>query len=333
MRLLAALFIAQLLWCDTGEYAGARACAGCHAEIYQKQVVSNHARSMRRPDEVPELIANLPVQFQDRSSGAVLVISKAADAHMELVTNRDKSEEHLPLLWALGSGAKGITPIGRTSAGQYIESRLSWYSANRTFDLTTGATTHDAHTLTESLGRMLTSAQTLECLGCHTTRPAQPDSGIGCERCHGPGIEHIRAMQSSKPGDRKIIQPRSFSAFRMAELCGDCHGHPPQDNDFARLRQIERTPGTSRFPSQRLVLSRCFNESAYGLKCTLCHDPHGNVAPAEDRPCVGCHAKDASAAVCPKARSACVSCHMPKRQVMAHSLFTDHWIRIVSDRE
>src|SRR5579863_9360184 len=38
------------------------------------------------------------------------------------------------------------------------------------------------------------------------------------------------------------------------------------------------------------------------------------------------------ARVCPTSTSDCVSCHMPKQRVMAHSVFTEHWIRVTSTR-
>jgi len=124
-----------------------------------------------------------------------------------------------------------------------------------------------------------------------------------------------------------------MAAFAQVQLCGACHGTPPQDSDLAAIRYIESNPHTARFPSQRLALSRCFNESSGKLKCTTCHDPHGNAvrtAEVTDRNCLGCHNAAAGRAnsSCPTAKNNCVSCHMPQERVMAHSVFTDHWIRV-----
>ncbi len=117
-------------------------------------------------------------------------------------------------------------------------------------------------------------------------------------------------------------------------MCGACHGAPPADNDFGALRQLETTVHSVRFPSQRIVLSRCFNESFGELKCTTCHDPHVNVrdeVAKRDNSCVSCHntAVREEANVCPVGKENCSSCHMPKERVMRHSLFSDHWIRVV----
>ena len=134
---------------------------------------------------------------------------------------------------------------------------------------------------------------------------------------------------------RKISNPGRLGAFAQAEMCGACHGRPPRDSDLAAIQFIERTPDTARFPSQRLVLSHCYNESADGIRCTTCHDPHSDVAAqrsGRDQSCIGCHTGRArpKARLCPTASSDCVSCHMPKQRVMQHSEFTDHWIRVSS---
>jgi hypothetical protein len=82
------------------------------------------------------------------------------------------------------------------------------------------------------------------------------------------------------------------------------------------------------------VLSRCFNESENGLKCTACHNPHEDASrenAAYDRACLSCHDRSSRrrAAVCRQGVEKCASCHMPRARVMAHSQFTDHWIRVV----
>jgi predicted CXXCH cytochrome family protein len=82
------------------------------------------------------------------------------------------------------------------------------------------------------------------------------------------------------------------------------------------------------------VLSRCFNETGGGIGCTQCHDPHGDVSgnrAAYEKVCLACHRSGVrrNAKVCTVAQSDCSTCHMHKQQVMAHSQFTDHWIRVV----
>jgi len=335
------LWTPQHFWKQESAYAGAQACAGCHAEIYRKQAASNHARSLRPLLEVAEITSRVPFEIFDRSSGAKLALVRATDGRLDLVARTGASEELLALEWAFGSGTKGITPVGRFGGGAFAESRLSWYASTGAMDFTTGASKFTPQTNSESLGRTLKKEEIAECLGCHTTgtsrenlEPPRDNMGVRCERCHGPGAQHILQMQKPQGPDKKIFQPGTLDGFAQAQMCGVCHGMPPDDTNFQAIRFIQEAPNTVRFPSQRLVLSRCFNETEDGLRCTVCHDPHSDVAAnrsAPEKACLSCHmaAKRARAKVCPVARQDCVSCHMPKQQVMAHSLFTDHWIRVV----
>ena len=112
------------------------------------------------------------------------------------------------------------------------------------------------------------------------------------------GIQHVRLMVGPEPPaggqDRKILNPARLKAFAQLEMCGACHGKPPRDTDLSALQLSEPTPQMARYPSRRLVLSRCFSESADGLKCTSCHNPHINVSERRalrDQPCIACPAK------------------------------------------
>jgi hypothetical protein len=353
-RLVIALLVgslaAQTLWTpehffrQQSDYAGAQACAGCHADIYNKQEASNHARSLRPMGEISEIASRIPFEMFDRSSGSKLMLGRGPDNGIVLIARSGGAEERLILEWAFGSGAKGITPLGRLHDGSFAESRLSWYASTQGFDFTTGATKFTPQTISESLGRPLRKDEAILCLGCHTTgvsvdkpAPARNNMGVRCERCHGPGAAHIEAMKARSPGDKKIFHPGHLDGFAQAQICGVCHGTPPQDTDFQTIRSIEQSANTVRFPSQRLVLSRCFNETDGGLRCTTCHDPHSNVAPQKatlELACVSCHSTGARRRpkICPVAKRGCASCHMPRQQVMAHSMFADHWIRVVRDK-
>jgi hypothetical protein len=329
-------------------FAGARACAACHEEIFQRQQASNHALSLRAPSDIADLYRTLPFQFEDRSSKAVLTLRSGAAGQLELDAGKDGQHALLKLRWAFGSARRGITPVGVRDDGTIVESRLSWYPFDGGYSLTPGATRYEPQSAVESLGRNMAIEDVQQCFSCHTTdytpSPTGPrlnEMGIRCERCHGPGLEHTHVMSGAEvPArwqDRKILNPARLKTFAQLEMCGTCHGRPPLDTDLAALQYLERTPQTARYPSRRLVLSRCYNESTEGLKCTLCHDPHTNVSEQRaqrDRACAGCHDSrlHAKARACPVSKSDCVSCHMPRERVMIHSEFTDHWIRITSRR-
>jgi hypothetical protein len=311
------------------DFAGAESCAPCHAAIAQTQQASHHAHTLRSVAAVPQLTSGLPVLYLDRATGSELRLERTGD--QIVLTARKADEEHrLPLQWAFGSGAQGITCVGNRDDGRPVEARLTWYRSLTAFDLTTGATRHTPANVRESLGRELSAEELDRCFGCHG---GGSEPGVRCETCHGPGKPHIAAVKAGG-ADRRILHPGKLDAFGQVQLCGKCHGTPPEDTDLAGLRAIESNPNTVRFASPRLVLSRCFNESEAGLKCSGCHEPHedaGRSGAGYDRACASCHNRQARAraALCPVGKKNCASCHMPRERVMANSEFTDHWIRVV----
>ncbi len=72
------------------------------------------------------------------------------------------------------------------------------------------------------------------CAGCHDTGPGLSvdangnvttyvagSQNIACERCHGPGSNHVAST-----GDQtQIINPRNLSAQAQNETCGQCHSN------------------------------------------------------------------------------------------------------------
>ena len=328
-------------WSYESQYAGSEACQGCHSEIYKRQQSSNHSRSLRRAREVPQLSDGLPIARLDRASDSTLILERNPSQDIQLRSRKGAEESVAVLEWAFGSGVKGITPVGRRDDGKLVESRLTWYESLQAIRFTTGASKHNPTNAGENLGRELKREQIAQCFGCHTTgydprrqAPAREEMGVRCERCHGPGLEHVKAAAHGKPPRDTIFQPGRLTGFPQAQMCGACHGTPPEDNDFDALRLLENTPHSVRFPSQRIVLSRCFNENFRDLNCTTCHDPHGDVvdeAATFDASCLSCHNRKARehAAVCSVGSDNCSSCHMPEERVMRHSLFSDHWIRVV----
>src|SRR6185312_888998 len=118
-----------------------------------------------------------------------------------------------------------------------------------------------------------------QCLQCHATdyrvaedrsRPESTDRGIGCERCHGPGGNHVRAV-ATKFRDPAIARPQLYSADRIIALCGQCHS--PREDRSADLDK----PAAVKFQAATLIRSRCYTESDGSFQCLTCHNPHRNA--------------------------------------------------------
>jgi Cytochrome c554 and c-prime len=157
--------------------------------------------------------------------------------------------------------------------------------------------------------------------------------GIGCEKCHGPGKEHIvrEKSKSPLPAATAILNPTHFSRDRQMDLCAWCHaGHgrplrpsfsylpgeplaeyidlPPPDPDASldvHGNQVEL-----------LKQSRCYRSS--NMTCLTCHDVHTaqhDLAQFSQR-CLSCH-KPGSATFARAdhpVTSNCIGCHMPKQE-------------------
>jgi tetratricopeptide (TPR) repeat protein len=185
------------------------------------------------------------------------------------------------------------------------------------------------------------------CLECHNTWmahvPGTPNRfrrndmvlGVTCERCHGPGREHVEHHRA-RPNDqvaRAILHPGTLSRERLMDVCAQCHtfnrtigrafsyrpGEPLEA--FANIPKSANPEIDSTNPVRYLRQSKCFQKSE--MTCITCHDPH-RLQSAKDA-CSKCHVA-ASCTEQPRlpaaVRGDCVGCHMPTRIRMHFHYYT-----------
>ena len=139
---------------------------------------------------------------------------------------------HAVVEYAFGSGDRGLTLVGRDDHGQARELRLSHYrgETQSIWDVTAGHPVHPSD-LAENLGQPLTADAVRGCFLCHVTNPqavtegsgpGADDHGIGCEKCHGPGGNHVLAMADKFP-DLAIARPTLSTGTPIVNLCAQCH--------------------------------------------------------------------------------------------------------------
>jgi hypothetical protein len=294
---------------------------------------------------------------------------KKSDDQVEVQTQVDGKVFQTIVDYAFGSGDRGLTLVGHDRKNQFYEYRLSYYAQPVGWDVTSGHPEDPAMPAGLYQGMTLNSDAVRRCFECHATQPhsvltnsgpESSDRAIGCEFCHGPGANHLKAVAplKDKPAkgthlpkdfDLSIARPSQASGAAIVALCSQCHS--PRAN-FVKLSP--GSPDSVRFQGATLTWSRCYTESGNKLDCVTCHDPHHNVVTSagwyESR-CLQCHSSggdEPGRSVNPAGHSErvaktscpiepardCLKCHMPKVSTpMAHARFTDHFIRVHRDSE
>jgi tetratricopeptide (TPR) repeat protein len=332
---------------EPAPFVGEARCAGCHKEASRCARASRHASTFIQG---PPLLA-LPYpadSLPDPDDPRVRHAFRKQDGRVRVETRIGDEVLHAVVDYAFGSPDRYVSLVGRDDQGRAYVLRLSHYQSGQDagWVRTTGHTP-EAESGRNLLGKPVDPLDGVErCLFCHTTNfrsvldgtgPESKDAAIGCERCHGPGSIHEKAVAAKFP-DLAIVSTSGASAEGRTRLCGQCHG----------LHQEVALPRTDpffiRFQGTTLPWSRCYTESEGGLDCMTCHDPHhdSDHSPAHyDERCLGCHAASpreartraagpARGVVCPvDATGGCVRCHMPSfRSAPLHATFTDHFIRV-----
>jgi hypothetical protein len=345
----------EMSWRPTkgARYAGAESCAKCHA----KESAAQHATPMGRalePASSSEILRRNPT-LTFRAGALTYQIARRGDQSIYSVSD-GKATVSEPILYAFGQGKAGQTYVFR-HGGAFYESRLSYFREVQGLDWTIGYERTPPAALDEALGRPISDDEARACFTCHATAATSGSQlqldklipGVSCEACHGPGAEHVAAMQAQDYGRTRIFNPRRMSPDDLSqEFCGSCHRSAEQVIMSKALQGMHSV----RFQPYRIFVSRGHDPTDPRLSCTACHDPHAE--PRHDQPyydtkCLACHqggtparsaappnpeaARRAEAArtakACPVAQQACASCHMPKVELPgSHFKFTDHRIRI-----
>lgn len=229
------------------------------------------------------------------------------------------------LRYAIGSGNHARSFLVERS-GRLYQAPVTFFQQAGHWDMSPGYDTADYVGFTRRV--------TANCLFCHGGDAAE--RAIGCERCHGPGKQHL-----AQPGGA-IVNPARLSPELRDQVCEQCHLF-----GAARVTQPGRSPADYR-PGEQLgaVLaiyaydaagageptvtghpqemkqSVCWQKSPGKLWCGSCHEVHTKAPVAYRAKCLACHQQTHHR------ESDCIACHMPKRPVTesAHVAFTDHRI-------
>jgi len=356
------------------KYVGDTECADCHRSIYDSYKKTEMGRSYYKPskDNMIEDFSKNNIVYDSTSRLYYKMTYEDGNFYQtEYMLDGDKqkvNELRIKVDYIIGSGMHTRSYITSTN-GYLSEMPVTWYILMKKWDMSPGY---------KEFKLRFTRPIVKECMDCHNShgslvknsdnRYHEPlPSGIGCERCHGPGELHVKhhnevfkdsgyISDAKNFIDRTIVNPSHLPNDLKMDVCSQCHLQGEQTifkpgkttDDFypgMNLNEVKSVflkdsvnegDFTIASHTARLVNSKCFKNSGGKLVCTYCHNPHvsaGSV-PKQDfnGKCLTCH----ETAKLPNVKSAdhtmsgnCVKCHMLQGGVadIPHVNFTDHWIR------
>lgn len=190
------------------------------------------------------------------------------------------------------------------------------------------------------------------------TERALVELGVGCESCHGGARAHAEAPQRVKTSfgvhsDFMHVETAAGQPLTKAQEvnrgCAKCHtvlfSQYPFTWEGGERRSHPGGSTTNSGEARDFLLGGCSS----AMTCATCHDPHGEdsrarldelLTPAGNRVCTTCHEKLAERSAlqahshhAPEgAGGACLSCHMPKKNMgLAYGFTAYHRIGSPTD--
>ena len=357
-------------------YVDDAVCGRCHVDLYRSYQQVGMAQSFRRPGAAVVKEEFGREYYHEASDRYYQIIERGDGLLFRRYQRADDggvvNEIEIPVAWIMGSGNRARSYLYQTEWGELYLLPLSWYSEDGTWGMSPGFEAGDHSGIHRKVAR--------KCMFCHNAFPEVPaesdnhwnvetfphslPEGTGCQRCHGPGADHVREVLSGADIEdirQAIVNPARLSPELRDSVCFQCHMLPSASLVGARrlgLGDYSYRPGqrlseymvhvdvaehgvdpADRFEinhhGYRFFQSRCYRESAGKLACISCHDPH--VKPESTRfraavaeVCAGCHANPAAfhTSTADPTAGDCVSCHMPQRRTSDVVLvtMTDHRI-------
>ncbi len=318
-------------------YVGPIVCAECHAARVHEFQGTRHFRACWRPEDGPmPHVFDQTTTYVSRNPGVRFTIHRENGDYIQTLIRSSTAGERRET-WRIdyiyGSGGRADEVYFTWKGDTLHELPIAWLGPQQCW----GEQFYDPLDPGD-----FTRVTTVRCVECHFTwlghvagteneyRRDGAILGVTCERCHGPGRDHVEHHRRH-PHDRQphaIVRPRQLSRERQMDLCAQCHsnalrarrspfhylpGEPLED--FYRMnlgddRESDHVADQVKY----LKRSRCYQHSE--MTCTTCHNPHRpQDFSAVARACQKCHEPEH----CRDrdrlpfgVRDQCVACHMPQ---------------------
>jgi predicted CXXCH cytochrome family protein len=312
-------------------YVGAQVCANCHADIHRQWADSLHSKIVQPVTEAG-VEGNFAQEKVSLRGSTYLLEHRNGSYHITESDLTGKAWEHR-IDYTLGR--RGVQQyLSTLPDGRIVILPPGWdnIAKNWVHDVDIQNPEEDSGAQVQVWNKSCFSCHVsqgkknfdLEQLRYHTT---WQDSGVNCERCHGPGQEHAAAGSHGKVTsantrailDRTIVRPARLDAARSTMICAPCHsfrdlyvdGFNAGENYYDYFLPVmeQRLPpsddpaywsdGRPRWLSNQAIAlwqSQCFLRG--GVTCNTCHssphkidvDQNPQLRPENDALCTGCHA-------------------------------------------
>ncbi len=277
-------------------YVGSPACEKCHQQIYEHWKKTPMANVVRDPHEHPDAI------IPDLSKNPLAKFTKAQVAFVygsvwkqRYFTKIGDDYFPEPAQWDV---------VNKVWRPYFVANGTDWWASLYPPDnmqRPTGPTCDGCHSVDYDI---------------HTKKVAEWN--VGCERCHGPGSEHV-----AHPTRGNVLNPARMDYVQASDTCIQCHsqGRPLTDpiegkhydwpvgynvglnlQDFWQLEEhplgaatfayfADGTAHKNRMQGNDFVQSLMYRR---GVTCFSCHDVHGTDNYAQlrkpvDKLCLDCH--------------------------------------------
>jgi predicted CXXCH cytochrome family protein len=288
-------------------YTGSQACQNCHQDIYARWAKTKMANVVRDPKAHPEII------IPDLSKPDPLVTF---------------TKDDIALVYGSGWKQRYFKKVG----DDYFPFPAQWDITHKVWRPYMAANGTDWWTTFYPPDNFQRPTGPL-CDGCHSVNynietKTVTEWNVGCERCHGPGSEHVADKKRAS-----ILNPARMDYVAANDTCIQCHsqGRPPSNpikgkyydwpvgyhvglklSDYWNLEEHKTgeltfthfpdgTAHKNRMQGNDFVQSLMYTR---GVTCFSCHDPHGS---------------DNDAILRKPVNDVCLTCHGPNTQNGPHA--------------
>ena len=286
----------QVAVTTSAHYVGSRACQKCHAEIYERWRKTPMANVVRDPREFPDaIIPDLRTNNVARFTKEDVALVYGSIWKQRYFTKKGDDYFPEPAQWDV---------THQVWRPYFVAKGTDWWAELYPPDnmqRPTGPTCDGCHSVNYDV---------------HTKQVTEWN--VGCERCHGPGSEHVE-----HPTRVNTSNPARLDYVRANDTCIQCHsqGRPLSNpiegkyydwpvgyetgrnlRDFWQLEEHtagqltfthfpEGTAHKNRMQGNDFVRSVMYRR---GIACFDCHDAHGTdnyaqLRKSADKLCLDCH--------------------------------------------